>query len=340
MINKRYIFLIFRSNYRKSTIGNFGKSNSFGDIKLISLSGRIKSIFGRILYFFKIGKFISVDGDPFLRDEKNSINIWFTGTSLRITKKYKDFKNNYVNMDNPIIDREKKLFKFMPIIHNRKQIRKDRKIIFMGKIFFQPKKNELLSQEELISCENDLLNDFSLIDNLDFWKRFKKQNDQSNKFENYRILKTFLREKVILKINKNFKDSFLVYGENINNSHIKFKKPVFDLNKVKKIYEGNLCLDTGSIMGSLSLYPRSIQILESGGLLLQTKQIDSKHIWNNLSEKIISNNLDKLLADLECFLSNTKKCNEVLESLENKFSNSKKEIEVSLKKIFFKTGSK
>ena len=36
------------------------------------------------------------------------------------------------------------------------------------------------------------------------------------------------------------------------------------LNKVKKIYKGNICLDTGSIMGSLSLYPRSIQILESG----------------------------------------------------------------------------
>ena len=107
------------------------------------------------MYFFKIGKFISVDGDPFLRDEKNSINIWFTGTSLRITKKYKDFKNNYVNMDNPIIDREKKLFKFMPIIHNRKQIRKDRKIIFMGK-YFSNQKNELLSQEELISCEKTI----------------------------------------------------------------------------------------------------------------------------------------------------------------------------------------
>ncbi len=335
MINKRYIFLIFRSNYRKSTIGNFDKSSSYGDIKLISLSGRIKSIFGRILYFFKIGKFISVDGEPFLRDEKNSINIWFTGTSLRITKKYKDFKNNYVNMDNPIIDREKKIFRLMPIIRNRNQIRKDRKIIFMGKIFFQPKENDLLSKEELISCENDLLNDFSLIDNLDFWKRFKKQTNQTDKFENYRILKTFLREKVILEINKNFKDSFLVYGENINDSYIKFKKPVFDLNKVKKIYEGNLCLDTGSIMGSLSLYPRSIQILESGGLLLQTKQVDSKHIWNNLSEKIISNNLEKLLTDLESFLSNTKKCNEALELLENKFTTSKKEIEHSLKKIFF-----
>ena len=88
-------------------------------------------------------------------------------------------------------------------------------------------------------------------------------------------------------------------------------------------------------MGSLSLYPRSIQILESGGLLLQTKQIDSKHIWNNLSEKIISNNLEKLLADLESFYQTQKKCNEALELLENKFTTSKKEIEHSLKKIFF-----
>ena len=95
-----------------------------------------------------------------------------------------------------------------------------------------------MSKEELISCENDLLNDFSLIDNLDFWKRFKKQNNQTDKFENYRILKTFLREKVILEINKNFKDSFLVYGENINDSYTKFKKPVFDLNKVKKFMKG------------------------------------------------------------------------------------------------------
>ena len=152
----------------------------------------------------------------------------------------------------------------MPIIHNRKQIRKDRKIIFMGKIFFQPKKNELLSQEELISCENDLLNDFSLIDNLDFWKRFKKQNNQTNKFENYRILKTFLREKVILKINKNFKDSFLVYGENINNSHIKFKKPVFDLNKVKKFMRGIFALILAQLWAVFHFTPGLFKYLKVG----------------------------------------------------------------------------
>jgi hypothetical protein len=336
MINKKYIFLIFRNNFRQSTIGNFGKTNSYGDIKLISLSGRIKSIFGRILYFFKLGKFISIDGDPFLEDKKNSINIWFTGTSLRITKKFRDFENNYVNMDNPIIEKEKKLFKFMPIIKIRNQIRKDRKIIFMGKIFFQPGKDELLlSEDELSSCKDELLNDFSLIDNLNFWKKFKRQNNDKINFENYRILKTYLREKIILEVNKNFKNNFLVYGENTKSNNIQFINPEFNVSKIKKIYKGNLCLDTGSIMGSLSIYPRSIQIIESGGLLLQAKQYDAKYVWNDLSEKIISNNLEKLLTDLEIFLSNSKKCNEILELIESKFNDSKKDIEVSLKEIFY-----
>ena len=205
----------------------------------------------------------------------------------------------------------------------------------MGKIFFQPKNDDFLSQEELNNCKDNLLSDFSLLDNLDFWSKFKKQNNDIIRFENYRILKTFLREKVILEIIENFKDNFLIYGQNMKDNDIKFMNPVFNVNKVKKIYKGNICLDTGSIMGSLSLYPRSIQILESGGLLLQTKQTDSQQIWGDLSEKIISSNLENLLSQLDNFLSSTKKCNETLDLLETKFSDSKKDIEVSLKKIFY-----
>lgn len=335
MTSKKYIFLIFRSNYRISTIGNFGKSNSYGNIKLISLSGRIKSIFGRILYFLKLGKFISVDGDPFLKNEKNSINIWFTGTSLRITKKFKNFRNNYVNMNNPIIEKEKKIFQIFPIIQNGNQIRKDRKIIFMGKIFFEPKNDDLLSLEELKNCKDNLLNDFSSPDNLKFWEKFKKQPDDYVKLRSYRILKTYLREKVIQEINKNFKDNFLIYGQNMKDNNIKFMNPIFNLEKVKEIYKGNLCIDTGSVAGSLSLYPRSIQVLESGGLLIQTKQFDSKFIWGNLSEKIISNNIGNLLSDLDSYLSSTKKCNETLELIQDKFRNSRKNIEQSFKKIFY-----
>ena len=57
----------------------------------------------------------------------------------------------------------------------------------MGKIFFQPQKGDFLCQEELNDCKDILLNDFSLIDNLDFWKKFKKNNCDDVKFENYRF---------------------------------------------------------------------------------------------------------------------------------------------------------
>ena len=70
--------------------------------------------------------------------------------------------------------------------------------------------------------------------------------------------------------------------------------------------------------------------------LIQTKQSDAKYIWNNLTEKIVSNNLEKLLSDLDSFLSNTKKCNETLELIEKEIQCvHKKDIEVSLKKIFY-----
>ena len=238
-------------------------------------------------------------------------------------------------MSNPIIEKEKKIFQIFPIIQNGNQIRKDRKIIFIGKIFSQPKKDDLLSLEELRDCKDNLLNDFSSVDNLKFWEKFEKQPNDLIKFENYRILKTYLREKVIIEINKNFKNNFLIYGQNMKDNKIKFMNPIFNLEKVKEIYKGNLCIDTGSIMGSLSLYPRSIQILESGGLLIQTKQFDSNFIWGNLSEKVISNDIENLLSNLDIYLSSTKKCNETLELIENKFKNSRKDIEQLFKKIFY-----
>ena len=64
---KNIIFLIFKSNYRFYALGNFGKTKKYLDYKIISLGGRFKSILGIILYYLNIGKFISIDGNPFLK---------------------------------------------------------------------------------------------------------------------------------------------------------------------------------------------------------------------------------------------------------------------------------
>ena len=283
---KKIIFLVFKNNYRFNALGNFAKTNKYDDILLISLGGRVKSFIGKILYFFRLGKFISIDGDPILSDEKLSINLWFTGTSLKISKNSKYLKNNFVNMSNPVIG-------------------------------------------------DEIINNFSLIDDYKFWNKMNNPQDNMLKFENYKILKTYLREQIILSVKRKFKNYFSIYGEDNKQIGIDFSKPIYDEKKIKKIYKGNICIDTGSILGSLSLHPRSIQIIESGGLLIQAKQHDSDTIWGELSERVVFNNLNSLVETLEKYLLDTKMCEETLNMLFEKFKDSKKRISINLKKSLF-----
>ena len=53
------------------------------------------------------------------------------------------------------------------------------------------------------------------------------------------------------------------------------------------MYNGNLCLDFGSKWGSEALYPRSIEIIENGGTLLQAEQKNSKEIFGKNSKELI-----------------------------------------------------
>ena len=100
------------------------------------------------------------------------------------------------------------------------------------------------------------------------------------------------------------------------------------------MYKGNVCLDLGSIDGSTSLYPRSIQIIESGGLIIQSIQSDSEKIWKNLRNKISFNNLSDLISLLKKMLNNKKYCSALLQEISENFKHSDKSIEKSLDKIF------
>ena len=330
---KNIIFLIFKNNYRSFALGNFGKTSTYSKFIVISLGGRLKTLIGILLYSLNIGRFISIDGNPFLKNKKNSINVWFTGTTLKILNDYRTYENNFVNMNNSIVVKEKKIFQIYPIIKEKKNFFKKPKIIFMGKVFFKPD-NILIENIFLHSQKNNFLNDFSLIDHENFWVKDKKKYEKEFIFEKYRIIKTYLREQIILKISKNFKNNFYIYGEDFKDIGISFLDPVYENKKVKQIYEGNICLDTGSILGSLSLHPRSIQIIESNGVLVQTKQKDSEQIWGNIQDKIVSNNLNELLNKIDLMLSNQNYLNENLDLIYEEFKKSEHKIFETLSKAF------
>lgn len=332
--NLKIIFLIFKNTYRFSALGNFAKSNKYNKYLLISLSGRVLSILGKFLYFLKLGKFISLDGEPYLSDEKISANIHFKGTSLKIPKEYVKEKNNFVNISNPVLYNEKKFFQIYPIIKKITKMNKNPKIIFMGKFSYAPKRNSILDTKNLNSKKNLLLDNFKLVDDNKYWDRNIFSNNMIAKFDNYKILKTFLREKILLEINKEFKKYLEVYGETKQKINLNFIQPIHKINEINKIYKGNLCLDTGSILGSVSLHPRSLNIIESGGLLIQAHQFDAHKIWNRNYKNYIANNIERMKELIDLYLTNHGSSNDALQELYKQFKNSQIQNEKSLKKLF------
>jgi len=308
--NKKIIFLIFKGSYRTNALGNFSKNSIYKNFIVINLSGKIKYLLGRIFYRFNLGKFISIDGNPFLTNKKNSINIWFGGTKMKIVNKFSHHENNYTNIINPGILNHEKHFDIYPIIKTNKiSFNKDRKIIFMGKFYFEPSDKHYFNERRLQKVRSEILNDFKILENKNFWNHHLPKSDEKEKFDNYRIIKTYIRKEILKIINLSFHKKLYIYSNDQKlNKNFQVLKPVYDVNILKEIYSGNICIDTGPIPGSVTFSPRAIQIFESGGMLLQTWQQDSKKKLNFIYDDIVCTNIDQLLKKIDYLLTNDNKC--------------------------------
>ena len=135
------------------------------------------------------------------------------------------------------------------------------------------------------------------------------KSDEKEKFDNYRIIKTYIRKEILKIINLSFHKKLSIYSNDQKlNKNFQVLKPVYDVNILKEIYSGNICIDTGPIPGSVTFSPRAIQIFESGGMLLQTWQQDSKKKLNFIYDDIVCTNIDQLLKKIDHLLTNDNKC--------------------------------
>jgi hypothetical protein len=203
----------------------------------------------------------------------------------------------------------------------------------MGKFFFY-NKNNIREKSNIYKL---LKKDYSQIDKKIFWRNNFSHLNQFEVFEKYKILKNFIREDIVIDIDTNFGKYFEIYvdgnpGIKLNNS--KMYSANYNIKRVKNIYDGNFCLDTGSIMGSSSLYPRSIQILESPGFILQNKQHDSTKIWVDFKEYITFSSSHDLNNLIEKYLSDSNFREEVYFKLRDFNKNNIKKIENSLNRVF------
>ena len=326
----KLVFFSFKRKYRKKELNKLLATRIYGKYFILNLSGPFKYFVAKILMFLKIGKAISCDGKPLIPDKTKGINLWMRGTNLDIPNDLKKLNNNFVTIDNPFIQNQK-IFRLYPINIKNTQIQDNLKIIHMSRINI----NTSTEEKNIWNKYKDLLlEDFTLVDNNDFLKKILlNYNDEIRMFNLYKKLKLLLRFEIIENLKKVFNNKINLIGDNWTTFHSDSLPPIYNMRKITKMYKGNIGLDLGSLAGSISLYPRSIQIIESGGLIIQSVQNDSKKVWKNLHDKILFNNISGLISLVEKLLNDKQYCSGLLQEISENFRHSNKCIEKSLDKI-------
>ena len=327
----RLIFFSFKNRYRQKELNNFLNTRIYGKYFILNLGGPFKNFIAKILLFLRIGKAISCDGRPLISDKSKGINFWMRGTTLNIPNDFKNLNNNFVTIDNPFVQ-NKKIFQMYPIKIKKTQIQDDLKIVYMSRIDIGSNIEEKNIWDKY---KVQLIEDFTLIDNSNFWKKISLNcKDEIKTFNLYKKLKFFLRFEIIENLKKIFNKKLNLIGDDWIVFPFNSLPSNYNIRKIKNMYKGNICLDLGSIEGSISLYPRSIQIIESGGLIIQSIQSDSKKVWKNIHNKILFNNLSDLISLIEKLLDNKNYSFTLLQKISENFRHSDKFIEKSLDKTF------
>ena len=91
---------------------------------------------------------------------------------------------------------------------------------------------------------------------------------------------------------------------------------------------------SGPVVVTTGLNP-GFNIIESGGLIIQSYQCDGKKIWGDLHDKVLFKNFPDLIYLIEKLINDKKYCSILLEKIYNNFLHSNKSIEKNLDKIFF-----
>ena len=325
----KLVYFAFKHRYRFKDLNNFLHSRVYGKYFLLNLGGPFKHIFAKILMLFKIGIPISLDGRPLLKDNLAGVNFFIRGTNLNIPSNIKHLKNNKVSIKHPILD-NKNIFQVYPINIKKDKIKDNFKLVYMSTINTETSLDEKNFWEK---SKKDILSDFSTIDKIDFWKYHFPNTEAKIINQYYRKVKLLLRYEIILHLNEKFKEKFILIGSDWSKFSIESRESNYSIKQNKELYRGNICLDLGCIEGSSSLYSRSNQIIESGGLIIQTNQLDYKNKWNQLSEKILFKNFISLDFILEKIFNNYEYANTLLNQIHENFSNTEKLMENSLDEV-------
>ena len=328
----KLVFFAFKHRYRYKDLNNFLHSRFYGKYFVLNLGGPLKYFVARVLLKLNFGFAISCDARPLIKNEKSGVNFFIRGTNLNIPNNFRNLGNNFVSIKNPFKE-ESNIFQIYPINITKSKINNEPKIVFISGVNI-----DLNDQQKILweKCKEEVLNDFTILDKKSFWEKYLRENGNEDIFVFYKKFKLLLRYEIVKYLKKRFNEKFILIGDDWKNYSIKSLSSNFNTYYTKSLYKGNICLDFGSTEGSSSLYSRSNGIIEAGGLLLQSKQIDAKNIWGNLEYKIMFKNFNDLEILINKLINDKNLSNEILLNIYNNFGNSKNLIEKNFDQMFNK----
>ena len=326
------IYFAFKYRYRFKDLNNFLKSRIYGNYILLNFGGPFKYYLSKILILLKIGRAISCDGRPLIKNKSRGYNFFIRGTDFNIPSNLVDLDNNIVAIKHPLLENNK-IFQIYPINIKKTKMNDDIKIIFMSSIKLETNEEEFLFWK---THKEKILSNFAILDDKYFWQNnlANKNLFETNRF--YRITKSLLRFEIVTYLKKIYDKKFVLIGEDWRKYSIDSLKSNYDTKKNKKIYKGNICLDTGSLEGSSSLYPRANQIIESGGLIVQSYAFDASEHWKDLKQDLLFKNFDELRNIIDKLINNLELSNILLDKISKHFKNSSISMEKTLNRYFSK----
>ena len=328
----KLVFFAFKHRYRYKDLNNFLHSRFYGKYFVLNLGGPLKYFVARVLLKLNFGFAISCDARPLIKNEKSGVNFFIRGTNLNIPNNFRNLGNNFVSIKNPFKE-ESNIFQIYPINITKSKINNEPKIVFISGVNI-----DLNDQQKILweKCKEEVLNDFTILDKKSFWEKYLRENGNEDIFVFYKKFKLLLRYEIVKYLKKRFNEKFILIGDDWKNYSIKSLSSNFNTYYTNILYKCNICLDFGSTEGSSSLYSRSNGIIEAGGLLLQSKQIDAKNIWGNLEYKIMFKNFNDLEILINKLINDKNLSNEILLNIYNNFGNSKNLIEKNFDQMFNK----
>jgi hypothetical protein len=178
-----------------------------------------------------------------------------------------------------------------------KKIRK--KIVFIGEI-------NLNVSEECFDIWNkykhEILCNLSLINSQNFWQRLKRENEMIKREVVFVELSNLIRFELVKSVYDNF-ENFELVGDSWRKEGLDSLPNNYRASYRKKLYSGAICLDFGSKSFGGGLFQRTIEIVESGGILFQATRDDSNEMFGlELEKRITYRSVDELLKKLRSLL--------------------------------------